>query len=297
MTLGLLDRYLRRAALGLKREARLHIGAAASLASAFVLVGIFGLVSYNLGRSVEAWGMDLELTAYLRDGATPEETTASFRFARGLGGVAQARLVTAEEAQRRLASPGGPGASAFAGLPSELFPASIELKLQPGAQVAERAERVAERMKALPAIEDVDSVAAEARRLDGVMRLSGVAGLAIAIVVLLGALSIVSSTLLVTQHRRRDEIELLRLCGATDGFLRVPLLLEGAVQSLGGAILALAILLGVYLVLEGPAGGALGALGIVPRFLPAWMVGLALVGAALLGALGSQISFRRSIRV
>lgn len=297
MTLGLLDRTLRRAALGIGREARLHVGAAASLACAFSLVGLFALVSFNLDRSVAAWGTDLELTAYLAGGATPNEASAVLRFAGRLPGVAEARLIPADEAQRRLASPGSPGASAFAGLPLDLFPTSIELELAPGARAADRAARIAERLKALPAVEEVDSVAEEARRLDGVTRLSGAAGLAISIVVLLGALSIVSSTLLVTQHRRRDEIELLRLCGATDGFLRVPLLVEGAIQSLGGAIIALAILLAIYLGLEGAAAEALAALGIVPRFLPLWMVGSGLVGAALLGAAGSQVSFRKSVRV
>lgn len=297
MTLGLIDRWFRRALLGLRREASLHAGAAASLAAAFVLLGLFGLVFCNVARSVDAWSGDVQLTAYLQDGSTAEEAAAAAAFATKLPGVAAARVVTAEEARARLSAPGGPGASAFAELPVELYPVTVEIVLSREARTGDRPARVAERMRSLPAVDEVDSVPELAARLESVVGLARIAGIVVGLVVLLGGLSIVSSTLLVSLQRRRDEVELLRLCGATDGFLRIPLLIEGALQSLAGASTALALLGGLYLAVRGAAAPVLATLGIEPTFLPLPIVAGALLGAVLLGAAGSEISFRRAVRV
>jgi cell division transport system permease protein len=297
MRFGLLDRWVRRALLGLRREAALHAGAAASLAAAFVLLGLVGLLFWNVARSVDAWSGDVQLTAYLEDGARPEEATSVALFAGKLPGVTAARVVTAEEARARLATPGSPGATAFAELPAELYPVTVEVALDRGVRSGEAPLRIAERLRAMPGVDEVDSVPELAARLESVAGLARIAGVLVGLVVLGGVLSIVSSTLLVSLQRRRDEVELLRLCGATDGFLRIPLLIEGALQSLAGATLALALLAGLFFAVRGAAAPVLATLGIEPAFLPWPIVSCALLASALLGAAGSEISFRRAVRV
>lgn len=297
MRLGLVDRWFRRALLGLRREAPLHAGAAASLAAAFVLLGLVALLFWNLTRSVDAWSGDVQLTAYLRDGASAEEIAAVAAFAQKLPGVTGARVVSAEEARARLSSPGSPGAAAFAELPAELYPVTVEVVLAAEARAGARPLRVAERLRQMPVVDEVDSVPELAARLDSVLTFARIAGIVVTVVVLLGGLSIVSSTLLVSLQRRREEVELLRLCGATNGFLRVPLLIEGALQALAGACLALALLGGTYLAVRGAAADVLATLGIQPAFLPLPALAAALAAAVLLGAVGSEISFRRAVRV
>lgn len=297
MRFGLVDRWFRRALVGMRREAMLHVGAAASLAAGFVLLGLFALLFWNVARGVDAWSGDVQLTAYLRDGATETEATDLAAFARKIPGVRSAVVVSAARARDRMASPGSPGASAFAALPVDLYPLSVEIVLEPAARIGARPSRIAERLRSAPGVDDVDSVPELAARLESVVGLARIAGIVVGLVVLLGVLSIVSSTLLVSLQRRRDEIELLRLCGATDGFLRVPLLIEGALQATAGATIAVALLSALYLAVRGAAAPVLASLGIEPAFLPLSVVAGAIAAAALLGAVGSQISFRRAVRV
>lgn len=297
MRLGMIDRWFRRALLGLRREAGLHAGAAASLAAAFVLLGLVALLFWNVARSVDAWSGDVQLTAYLRDGSSSEDAARVADFAKKLPGVEAANVVTAEDARARLAAPGSPGAAAFAELPVELYPVTVEIVLAQTARAGARPLRVAERLRTLPGVDEVDSVPELAARLESVVDLTRVAGIVVALVVLLGGLSIVSSTLLVSLQRRREEVELLRLCGATDGFLRMPLLIEGALQSLAGACVALGLLGGLYYAVRGAATDVLATLGISPSFLPLPAVLGGLLAAMLLGAAGSEISFRRAVRV
>ena len=297
MRFGLIDRWFRRALVGFRREALLHAGAAASLAAAFVLLGLVALLFWNVARGVDAWSGDVQLTVYLRDGATTEDAGSVAAFASKLPGVRAASTVSAEQARARLSSPGSPGASAFAALPADLYPVTVEIVLLPEARVGARPVRIAERLRAVPGVDDVDSVPELAARLESVVELSRIAGIVVGIVVLLGVLSIVSSTLIVSLQRRRDEVELLRLCGATDGFLRIPLLIEGALQATVGALLALALLAGLYVAVREAATPVLATLGIEPAFLPLPLVAAAIGVAALVGALGSEISFRRAVRV
>ena len=297
MRFGLVDRWFRRALVGMRREAVLHVGAAASLAAAFVLLGLFALLFWNVARGVDAWSSDVQLTAYLHDGATDAEAATLAGYAQKITGVQSARVVSAEQARARMAAPGSPGASAFGALPADLYPVTVEIVLTQTARAGARPLRIAERLRNAPGVDDVDSVPELAARLENVVDLARVAGIVVGLVVLLGVLSIVSSTLLVSLQRRRDEVELLRLCGATDGFLRVPLLIEGALQATAGAIAAVGLLAALYFAVRGAATPVLATIGIEPSFLPLSMIAGAIAGAALLGAVGSQISFRRAVRV
>jgi len=297
MRLGLVDRWFRRALVGFRREAGLHAGATASLAAAFVLLGLVSLLFWNVARGVDAWSGDVQLTVYMHDGAVLEEARQVAAFARTLPGVQSANAVSAADARARLSSPGSPGAAAFAALPADLYPVTVEISLLPSARVGARPVRIAERLRAAPGVDEVDSVPELAARLENVVELSRIAGIVVGLVVFLGVLSIVSSTLIVSLQRRRDEVELLRLCGATDGFLRMPLLIEGALQSALGALIALGLLSGLYAAVRDAARPVLATLGIEPTFLPWPMVVAALLAAAFVGALGSEISFRRAVRV
>ncbi len=125
-----------------------------------------------------------------------------------------------------------------------------------------------------------------------------VASSGLAVLVLLCVLFVVGSTIRLAIAGRRDEIEVLKLCGASDGFVRGPFLVEGAVQGLVSALLALVLLFLVFSAVREHLDATVAALaGVRTVFLhPA--LGLALVfGGALLGAAGSAISVRRYLTV
>jgi cell division transport system permease protein len=110
--------------------------------------------------------------------------------------------------------------------------------------------------------------------------------------------AVVSNTIRLSVAQRRDEIEMLRMCGATDAFVRGPFVLEGTLQGLFAALLAMLLLATAYLALHGYLDAALAPLaGMKVAFLPP-LVAIAIpVSGALLGALGSAVSIRRYLRV
>jgi cell division transport system permease protein len=116
----------------------------------------------------------------------------------------------------------------------------------------------------------------------------------LALIVLAAVVSVVSSTIRLTLQRRRVEVEVLKLVGATDNYVRHPYLVEGAVQGAGGAACALLVLFVLFAIVQSHFDASFAALlGTAPAFLP-WSiaVGLVLIGGAL-GALAALVSLRR----
>jgi cell division transport system permease protein len=95
-------------------------------------------------------------------------------------------------------------------------------------------------------------------------------------------------------HRRRIEIEVLKLVGASDRFVRRPFLMEGAAQGALGAAASLALLGVLYLIVRGKFDEELGLVfGVRPVFLPWEMVLAVVAGGALLGAASAWAGVRR----
>jgi cell division transport system permease protein len=108
----------------------------------------------------------------------------------------------------------------------------------------------------------------------------------------------VANTIRLAVYARADEIEILRLVGATRGYIRAPFILEGLLQGLLGAALALLLLFAGYRFLVwrlGLAPAGLLALG-AGRFLEPLQVAGLLVAGAVLGGMGSLLSVRRFLK-
>ena len=108
----------------------------------------------------------------------------------------------------------------------------------------------------------------------------------------------VGSTMRLALQRRRVEVEVLKLVGATDGFVKKPFVLEGSVQGALGAIGAIALLGGLFLVVRGRLDSELAALiGVQPTFLPWYLAGGMVALGALLGATAALASLRKLVAI
>jgi cell division transport system permease protein len=272
----------RRAKRGMLREWRLHALSVFSLVVAFVCLGAALLVVTNL-RAVETrWAHAGRASVYLKDGASQEEIDALRAAVVLVPGVTGARYVSSGDARQQFGTDMN-GRDALASLPAEAFPASIELDVAPDMPDADLAAMVA-KMKQLPSIDDVETYQSWTEKLSRLVR-GGVA-------------AAVGSTMRLVLQRRRMEVEVLKIVGATDAYVRKPFVIEGGIQGALGATGALALLAVLFLLVRGRLDEDLAALiGVEPSFLP-WEVAVALVlvGAAL-GAAASLASLRKLVTV
>ena len=150
---------------------------------------------------------------------------------------------------------------------------------------------LADSLRAAEGVEIVQHDAEWRRRLDGWLRFGGRVAMVLALLLGLGALLVVGNTVRLDIQSRREEIGVLQLLGASDGFIRRPFLYLGAWYGLGAGVLALALLTATHLALRGPLAelSASYASDFALEGLGAAQAGWVLLGAMALGWLGAGI--------
>ncbi len=287
----------RRARRGMVREWRLHALSVFSLAVAFVCLGAALLVVANLRVVEERWAHAGRASIYLKDGATQDEIDALRLALSRVPGVTGVHYLSSGDARMEFGQTQLDGNAALAGLPAEAFPASIEIDVAPDLANADLTDMVG-KMKQLPAVDDVETYQSWTERLARLVRGGVAASGLLAVVVLFAVLAVVGSTMRMALQRRKTEVEVLKLVGATDGFVKKPYIIEGSLQGALGAAGALALLAVLFLVVRGRLDGELAALiGVEPTFLP-WPVAAGMVAlGAVLGAAAALASLRKLVAV
>jgi cell division transport system permease protein len=264
---------------------------------ALALPASLHLLVVNLQSLSGHWDDSIELSLYLQSGQSETRAAELAQEIDGWAEVAAVELITAGEALARFREGSGLG-DAVDALDANPLPHLVAIRPAAGHDDADAVEALATRLRALPEADIVQADADWVRRLfamlDIARRLAGMAAGLLA----LGVLVIVGNTIRLDIQNRRDEIEVIKLIGGTDGFIRRPLLYGGFWYGLGGGLAALLIVQLGLLALTGPVERLAGLYGSGFRPIGLGTTGaaaLVLTGAAL-GWLGSWISATRHLR-
>jgi cell division transport system permease protein len=266
-----------------------------SLSVAFVCLAAALLVVTNLAAVRERWSRAGRATVYLRDAAPEPEIAVLKRALEGTPGVAAVRHVSSAEARREVVA--DEGDSALAALPPSAFPASLEVAFADHVGDGDL-ESMTVKLRSLPAVESVETYQRWTDRLSSLLGGGVTASACLALIVLCAVVSVIGSTMRLLLHRRKIEVEVLKLVGATDGFVRRPFVLEGATQGAAGAAAALLVLGALFLMVRGRFDHELVTLlGVSPSFLP-WPVALGMVAlGGALGAITAMMTLRKMVAV
>jgi cell division transport system permease protein len=287
----------RRARRGMLREWRLHALSVFSLAVAFVCLGAALLVLTNLRSVEDRWAHAGRASIYLKDNANPQDVETLKVALTAVPGVTTVRYVSPAAARADFGANEAGQKMELAALPTEAFPASIELEVRPDVSDVELNDIVG-KLRQLPAVDDVETYQAWTERLGRLIRGGVAAAALLAFVVFASVLAVVGSTIRLALQRRRTEVEVLKLVGATNRFIKGPFLVEGMSQGAMGAIGAIALLGSLFLVVRGRLDAELaGLIGVEPSFLPWYVVvGMVVVGM-LLGMFAALLGLRRLVTV
>ncbi len=268
----------------------LTIGLALFLGAAFV----FGVMAAR--ALVQSWGAQASLTLYLAPAMPDAQARAlADRVAREHPALAVVYVDRAQALSRLRADLGEQGA-VLDGLSGNPLPPTIELNPRSPLGAAEL-RQLATELGRLPGVQDVDYGREWLDRLEALARALRAAGAGGLMAVLGAALLVVANTIRLAVYARRDEIEIMKLVGATDGYVRLPFLLEGALQGLLGGALALAGLFAIQRWLLPRAADAFAFAAAANG--PGLTVGpatLIAASGALVGLFGSWLAVTRFLR-
>lgn len=264
-------------------------------ALSFTTVGLFLWLARMLGSAEAHWRGEMRIVAYLNDEANAESLLQTVR---GWPEVREARLVTKAEALERLRGYLADRRELLGSLPSNPLPASLELGLAADAVTPEETQALAGRVGRLRGVDEVQYTAEWVERLDRWRRVLSAVGLGVGGFLALAAVLTVTTSATLATHARRREMEVMRLVGSGEGLIRGPFLLQGMIQGIVGALVALGCLVVAEIVLAPRLAPLLAlTLGLEPvTFLSPRDGAVLLAGGAVLGGLGSLLAVGRGMR-
>lgn len=285
-----------RARRGLREDLRLYLVAVSSLTVAFLCLAAALLGVANLSQLADEWGQSRRMTVYLVDGARMQDVAQLRALMEGLPEVGSTEHVTAAAARAQFVEHTDLGGD-LGDLPADVFPASLEVTLKSGATV-QRLDAIAARVGQLGAVDQVETYGSWFGQLESLLSAGRMVAMVLCLLVVVCVVAVVGNTIRLAVAGRRDEIEVMKLCGATDGFVRRPFVVEGAAQGFASALLAMVVLSVGFLALRGHIDSTIAVLaGVQTVFLEPAVIAALLLGGACLGALGSAMSLRRYLAV
>ncbi len=279
----------------LREHAYLSAVSTGVIAAALVLVGMFAMVTTNIQLVLGSWEGDVHVSAYLRAGGTPETHAVVMQALASRPEVADVRYVSEEEARAWMVERMPELSPVLDDLGKDALPASIEISLRPGYTSTAAMAAFVTSIATAGAFDDVDYGQEWVTRIDTFLSVLSALGAALGSFIGIAAIFLVANTIHLVVYARRDELEIMRLVGATDRYILAPFLLEGALQGAVAATLANALLWaahrGLLSRLQDVLALALGGESL--RYLPAWGVAAMYVAGMLLGTGASWGAVRR----
>ena len=283
-----IDYAFRQGAASLWRSRGSSAFAVLAITLALVVLGVLLLLTWNAEQLLSRWTSASEFSVYLSDSTTSEQR-GTIESAIDQSGVSAGReYVSKAQALTRFRKEFADLANLAEGLGDNPFPASIEVRVSPGAERDGRVDALVKKVVQLPGVVDVkydrDWLARVASALDTVRA----AGAALALLMGLAAAVTVAVVVRLGLLARHDEIEIMELVGAPLSYIRGPFVAEGFLQGGIGAILAILFLWLSHSLANAWWGTELRALleGDALRFLPIRLSVSLIFGGMVVGSTG-----------
>ena len=296
MRISLFGYFFKKALENLRINPFLSLVTLSTIAISMLILGLFVLIYLNARQFLHQWGDELQVTAYLEEKVSAEQAEKLRSKVAGWPEVEKITYVSKERALALFRSQLREYAGILEGLRANPLPASLELKLKPQISRVGNIEKLSARLERLPGVEEVQYGKRWVAKLRMFVEVLKLVGITIGSLLLLATIFVVSNTIRLTFYSRKEELEIMRLVGATDFFIKAPFLIEGLLHGLCGALLATGGLLFLVFLLFSqlhlPLRLAM-AHGSQPTV--QLLAGFVCLGL-LLGGLGSTISLRRFLR-
>lgn len=291
-----MKRFFRRAINDIKENRFLTAITVVTIALSILIASAFALFFVNAGDLLTQWQKGIRMMVYLKpDTSEAARLDTKFRL-QGIAGVQEAVYISKEEAMDRLKGQMPHHSALLENLRENPLPDAFEVTLQAASRDSDELQFLAERIQTLPAVEEVEYGQQWIQRFTNIINLFSIAGYGIGALFFMATVFIVANTIRLVLYSRRDEIEIMRLVGATDRFIKIPFYLEGMIQGGLGTLIGLAVLYVGYFSLTSHFQPSLAGGLMALRFFPATICLLIIIGGTLVGWLGCWISLKQFLK-
>lgn len=275
--------------LMLKRRGGSTVLSIVIMGLSLLILVVFVLVTLNISSIIGQAGEELRVYVYLEDDIAANVSRDTQYRLLGMNGVEEVVFISREEALDNFREALGSDSDVLGALEENPLPDAYRLKLNPEMYRSEILSRLTEEIGEWEGIEDVRYGRRWFERGEKLVRGFYMTDLGIGFIVFFSVVFVIANTVRLTILSRRRAIEVMKLVGATNAYIQIPFVIEGALQGVFAALLAVGLLGAIFAVAE--------------RYLPgivfiaaSWVAGF-IVFCAFLGALGSFLALRRFLKM
>lgn len=289
--------FIREAFKSLYRNNWMGLASVGTVSVSLIIVGVSLITILNTNYLAARLESNVEIISYLKDGVEADQAIQLKEKIQGLSGVAKVRFVTKDEALLEFRKELGDQQNMIDALGgSNPLPNLFKVTTISPQDV----DKVANKLQSFTEMEKVDYGKGVVEKLFTITKWVRMVGLVVISLLGLAAIFLIATTIRLTVFARRKEIEIMRMLGASNWFIRWPFLLEGMILGFSGAVIAVVVVYASYMSFTNYIIRDLNfnifGLHTDPRLM--MIMGGAMLGSGMfLGALGSGISMRKFLKV
>ena len=288
--------FFRQALTNIADNRMVHLVGIGTIAIAFLIFNSFVLVYVNINHWTDELGKSLTMSIYFKGRPESIEVEEIKKELINIQGVTINKFVSKEEAMKALAKELGDKAGLLSGLHENPLPASLEIIFSRADRDDSLAYHIKRKLEKMEIVDEVQYSQEWTRKIKAIMGGIKLIGSILGGLLFLATLFIITNTIKLTVFARKNEIEILRLVGATNLFIKTPFLIEGSIQGLLGGLAALIILFAAYMTVIIRTDFRIGFAALDVVFISPYLTVFLLLMSIIIGFVGSSIALGRFFR-
>jgi cell division transport system permease protein len=288
--------YCKRAIKDILDHRFLNVVTIVTISISILIASAFTLFFINANAIVNSWKKGIRIMVYLKPNTPEIKVTETKRNIEGMEGVKDVQFISNKEALQRLKDQMKRQSSLLDNLKENPLPDAFEIRLMESFQNQDKIEKLAARLESLQQVDEVEYGQVWLGRFTNILNLFRLTGFAMGSLFLVATVLIVANTIRLVLYSRQKEVEIMRLVGATDGFIKAPFYIEGLIQGALGGIVGLGALFVFFIFISSNVGQSLTSSLFKIRFL-SWETFLGIwVCSMFVGWIGCFISLKQFLK-
>ncbi len=293
----MLSLHLKRALQDIRQNRLLNAVTISTIALSILIVSAAFLFFLNTTDMLEAWRRGIRIMVYLESDLDKAQRHAIETRIKKLYGVQAARFIPKETALEQLRAQMQRQSAILDGLDQNPLPDAFEVQMIPTASTWEKAEELARSLEAVAGVSDVEYGQRWVERFVTLFNLFRLTSYAMGGLFFIASVFIVGNTVRLILYSRRQEVEIMRLVGATERFILAPFYFQSMIQGALGGVCGLVALFIMFMLIQSKIQ-AVSVTGLVNlRFLSPGLLLTVVAASTLVGWLGCHLSLKQYLKV
>jgi cell division transport system permease protein len=217
-----------------------------SISIGLLILSTFAAITLNMDAVIKRWAMSFGLVVYIEDNLSRQAEDNLQKLLQLDPDILEVKYISKDSALKELRQIMGKESAILEGFEDNPLPSSFELKLKSELLQPDLVRGKASQIKSISGIEEVQYGEKWLSSLNRITEIMKISTILLGSIIFVAIVFVTYSTIKIFFYRRKDEIETLKLLGATRSFIRLPFILEGLFIGLAGGIVSSLSLFGIY---------------------------------------------------